>query len=353
MASPPRRSGQPPRSTSDQSTTRHVPSRGTSNHVDPAVAANSITSVKQMQQAIKNFSNAVASSIGWSNLKEDQSNMQETSKTLHRDSFNDFIAQNYAGVVNESGMEFDPDPSKQTLEQKTPTALNKMNTILDTISRIGSPKSEFIVDGDWGFRTSNALKNVYAVAAGVLSLAKDLGIQLTGYSDSHLNELKNLLTQIPKDTKHMQNKGALATAITPHIVELTNLYAQLKQKIFDKPSLKSYIEGTQAFSTIKSNKPKLENDEDVIYNDLKKNKLNSTYATPSVFDIMLNGKQYFLNLSDLIDEDSFTAWKKKSKLDNVSDLQILDLVKKALTTKNFGPLDKNKGWNTFNPEASK
>ena len=328
-----------------------------SQHRDVGSAVNdAIVNITNLQNSIKAFANAVSSSIGWSNLKNDQTNMTETSKTLHRDSFNDFIAQHYAGVVDEAGMEFDPDPNKKTLEQKTPTKLNKMNTILDTVSRIGSTNSELKADGKWDFRTSNAVKNVYAIAVGVLNLASDilsdsdLKNQLGGYTTKNLADFKKYIDLIPTNGKiDIVVASNLAKAITPHIVKLTEIYYNLKKKIFERPIYKSYIEGTQAFSTIKSNKPALDSDEDAIYNDLKTNKLNSQYATPSTFDIMINGHQYFLNLSDLVDEDSLTAWKNKSKLNNINDLQLLDLIKKALETKSFETIDKNKGWNTFNP----
>lgn len=203
--------------------------------------------IQVMQQELIGLAQDVTSQI---NVQQMAAPGREAGEASGRNAFADFITENYLSKSDVPGVEFDPDPSKQQMNQKQPTDPSKMDVVMDTMRRVGNPQGgEFKDDGKWGPRTNAAIHNAYAFAFAMLKLAKDFHAPTT-YSDNELEQFKPL---IPENyySINITEKLRLAPEITKQVKDIRQMYREIKRHVLEKPANRAYIEGDRAFHTYK------------------------------------------------------------------------------------------------------
>lgn len=272
--------------------------------------------VKRMQQALMNLSQAVVSQINIKDLANPDNPLQQQGEAAGRDSFNNFIAKSYLRNSDVPGVEFDPDAKKTQMNQKTPSTPTRMGVIMDTMARIGSSKSEAVVDGRWGPRTNAGLRNAYALAYSLLNLAKDFKVPLQSYNEEQLAKLKEL---IPDDEAAMNvlSKVEAAPVITEHLKNIQRMYQEIKAHILEKPAYRAYIEGDQPFATYQKAGAGLTKQQIDAINAAFGNKLQ-VYNKP-------------ISISDLLSAEAFNNWVKKN-VPQVPAANVLETLKNQVAT---------------------
>ena len=321
-------SGQDSGGTIDLNTSPPAPPAAAAPPAPPAVASPvppsalgtnfSSPAVKEMQQSIKNFATAVAS---YSSTKD--SNLG----TSGRKPFNDFITEQYLANSNIKGVEWSKDPTKISQEQKTPTATKptELEFIINGFERIGGPKSEFAIDGIWGFRTNNALLNIYAFAYALVKLSKDFKTTLNApFTEKDLGDLKSNIPDSAEFKTFSQKTGLKiqsAKALTPIINKLTTFYNAYVEQIAKNPSLIQYIEGAPLININTNNKPKL---------TPKTPKEQQIFQNANKIYISENPKNYLV-LSDKSDQPTI--------IDNIqlASLTSISGIKEILKKLNYSP----------------
>jgi hypothetical protein len=197
------------------------------------------------------------------------------------------------------------------MDDKNPSELKSMFVILDSLKRIGTGGSEFQPDGIWGPKTNNALKNVRAIAYGVMKLGPELGMKSDVFDANKLSELSSLIPEKDSDINYA-NKESRAKQITPLLNGANALYLDYKNQVFTKPAYKRFFEGVP-FLKVEKGKDKLSinynGDEEAIFNNL----LDYTKLPNTSFkiDIPEIRKTVEINALDLSSNTTFQEWAKK------------------------------------------
>lgn len=261
------------------------------------VAGNPI--IKAMQQELINLGQAVTSQIHLEGLTGDKRQQQET---IGRDSFGDFITKNYLRNSDVPGVEFNPDPSKQKMDQKKPSDPTRLSVVMDTMKRIGNPKGgELSADGSWGPRTNAALHNAYAFAFAMLKLANDFGMPVTAYSDQYLEYLKSGIPEEATDIDEA-TKIERAPKIAKHLRAIQKLYAEVKKDILEKPAYRAFIEADKPFATYKKKVPTLTSQQ--------LGSLQQTFSNG--FSVKSKDKSAVIGIKDLISMDALKKWQQQN-----------------------------------------
>jgi hypothetical protein len=260
--------------------------------------------VKTMQQGLINLAQDVLAQI---NLQDIASPGAAAGEASGRNSFADFITKNYLRNSDVPGVEFDPDANKTNMSEKQPTDPSRMNVVMDTMRRIGNPKTgEFAVDGKWGPRTNAALHNAYAYAYALLKLAADFHLH-TSYTEENLNALKNDIPPEFNDFSVTQ-KVAAAANIVKQISGIRRLFNEIKQGVLEKPAYLDYIEGDQVFHTYKHeglDPQAISGLQNMFGNSPQNSKLRVTFNE--------NGKQQeqVITVNDLLNPSVFQKWMEE------------------------------------------
>lgn len=294
------------------------------------------TAIVKMQTELTNLAKAVTSQIGAGAMAapsgtkngpvkpgEQPAVSDEAKEAGGRLAFSNFITEHYIRQSDVPAVEYDPDAKVTDVAKKQPTKATRMNVVMDTMSRVGSPDSEFKVDGRWGPRTNAALRNAYALAFALFKMAKDFKLEPPpkAYDESNLQQLKSLIP-LHDNELSLTDKIARAKAITPHIQAIRNLFSEVKDRILQKPAYRSYIEGTQAYATYQKNQtppPQLVQDLDKKFTNMK------------VLGAGADGKQKSvpITVSDLITPQAFQLWLQ-TNLPNMQPQDALTQIKKHL-----------------------
>ena len=211
--------------------------------------------VKKMQQALINLAQNVIAETGTSQMAPQPGQAgtsQSQTEAVSRTSFADFITMHYASQSDVPATEFDPNPGKTQMDQKDPSQAKRMNTVMDTMSRIGGEKGEFTADGKWGPRTNTAIKNAYALAFALIQMAADFKFTPTQYNAGNLAQFKPLIPEDPEGNSVITDPTALANAkeITAQVNGINKLFQEVKQHILQNPGYQSYIEGDEDLATV-------------------------------------------------------------------------------------------------------
>lgn len=310
-----------------------APEGGNPNAVNrPGGTAGAISSpaVSKMQTELKNLASAMVGQINLQQLSGPNKQLganptPEQQQALGRMSFADFITQHYTRDSDIPGVEYDWDPNKTGIDEKSPSQPTRSNVVMDTMQRVGNPKSEFKIDGDWGPRTNASLRNAYALGFGLLEMAKDFNYQSQSYNKNYLNAFKELIPHTFNELTPAE-RAKNAQQIIPHLVGIRKLYGEIRDHIFDKPEYKPYIEGSQPYATYTPGTavdPKL-------VDDLNKKFVNMTVAGT------VDGKNVTspITVGDLISPQTLEAWQQKN-MPNLPLTNILAQVKQHLTNTGF------------------
>lgn len=198
----------------------------------------------------------------------------------NKKAFNDFIAENYLGVVDKDirGVEFSPNTSITKKEDKKSQQLDEiyeLDVVMDTLKRIGAAKSEFKADGVWDFRTNNALRNMVAFVYGILQAMNDFGVKSKFFNLEQYNQFNNL---VPKNDSYekmpIDKKSKNAEKISEYLKKAERLYEEFRGFILNNATYRKYIQGNQEHEAI----PKiLTPDQKNAVNDVKNTK-NISYS---------------------------------------------------------------------------
>lgn len=223
----------------------------------------------------------------------------------------DFITKNYIQNSDVPGVQFGT-PTKQ------PGDPNQLNVVMDSMQRIGNPKTgELKVDGNWGPMTNAALVNVYAMTQGLLKLASDFKLPIRSYNSADLADLKNAVS--PDNSLTPAEKKQDAPRVTAHLQAIAKMYIEIKNSILDKPGFRSFIEGDKPFITYQKSD-----------NSFSPQQIATMkQAFPNGFTISMGDQdtKEQITIDDMLNIDSLKKWIAKFpnvKLDPVSVLAQVD-----------------------------
>jgi hypothetical protein len=229
------------------------------NAAQVAIHSKAIASIKEMQLAMQQLSESVVTdseSGTMANKSRDASQPLATDQVkTSKKSFNDFIAEQYVGTLDEDkkGVEWSKDTKITTLpgKQKTQTDIYELDAVMDTLRRVGLSSREFKIDGNWEFRTDNALKNMMGFGYALLQLAGDFGLDNNIYTYDNWKDFYNNLSGYKIDNGIVKlspaEKSKRADKITKHLKAITKLYSHFRQQVTARPEYRPYIEGKRSF----------------------------------------------------------------------------------------------------------
>lgn len=271
--------------------------------------------VKSMQQELINLAQAVRAQMKLEDLAHkpgEAVDVRKQQEAVGRGSFGDFITKHYLRTSDVPGTEFDPDPSKQKMEQKKPSDPTRLSVVMDTMERIGNPKGgEFAADGVWGPRTNAALRNAYALAFGLLKLASDFKLPLTAYNGENLVAFKNML---PEDHTSLdaEQKAEVAPELSKHLKAIQRMYQEIKDGILEKPAYRAFIEADKPFVTYQKKGPTL--------NQQQVASLQKTFANG--FPVKYKNEAKVISVNDLLSMNALKSWQQQ----NVPDMPLQNLL---------------------------
>lgn len=285
---------------------RNPDDKGVVEQVAPSYQSGStgLAPIKAMQNELIALAQAVTSQINLKNLQS--TDPREQSQAAGRNSFNDFITKNYLRKSEVPGVEFDPDPSKYQMSEKSPSTPTRMNVVMDTMRRIGGGGQEFAVDGKWGPKTNAALKNAYALADSLLNLASDFGLKIQAYTSKQLEELRSLIPDQPNDFS-MGEKLEVAPKLTGQIKNIIRMYNEIKSGILEKPAYKAYIEADKPFVSYQKKGAQITDEQIATLNSKFKN-LRINVISPDQTKTEVKP----INISDLASLSALQMWQKEN-----------------------------------------
>lgn len=324
--------------------------------ISPDVAA-----VKEMQKAILDFANTAAandvtdlqgnqkgqmygeqSRLGPQDMpaSRDLSAPEDNQKEYlgGSDPFGNFLTQQYIGKSDAGRQYLNVDVAGNKNRQDHSMQDLNFRGVIDSIKRIGTPGSvgtEKSVDGIWQVRTNNALKNIYAIADGLVHFAKDMTLAIPGYGEKELASFAALIPKEYTDVKP-EERAQRAKDLTSHIKAVTGYFESFKNAVLNNKRLRAFIDQRKSFVQIpqtKASKPAL---------DEKESKTLSTFQMQAIPGVQLpfikEPKQNWISLKELSDLDSFKGFMSRvgRNPNNQAELKsTLDEVNKALQSAKF------------------
>jgi hypothetical protein len=233
----------------------------------------SYTPVLEMQKSIQNLARVVTNYKTKTvrkpipNKPGQTENVEVLTEEDPRKDFNDFVAEQYTNGAAIHGVEFDPSEDAISRDQKRPTENIDMDSVLDGLRRIGSPKpGEKVPDGIWDFRTQNAVMQVYALADAMVQITSFMGaMPQRANSTFTANDLQKFAAAIPKVKEYPatsksneflnklspENKKHSAEVIAPLVDKLANFYQYYSKYVVDHPAYKAAVQGKTPLITAK------------------------------------------------------------------------------------------------------
>ena len=260
-------------------------------------SASAVNAIRDMQTAMQELAEAVirdsaSSTMGAKPKDQIQPEADQGTKTSKK-SFNDFIAEQYVGSLDDDnkGVEWDKNPKVTTLpgKKQTQTDIYELDVVMNTFQRIGMEKSEFKPDGNWEFRTDNALRNMMGFAYALLQLEGDFGLPNNIYQYSNWKNFHDLMSGYKVENGAVKlspaDKETRAIDITKHLKAITKLYNHFRQQVTARPEYRPLIEGKRAFEKYNkagSNKDALTPEEKKLTEGTAYSIPNLKYAIPGV-----------------------------------------------------------------------
>lgn len=227
----------------------------------PHGASISNQKVADMQRAIQDLALEVTrDSISKTLGPKPQSNIPwqgSSSVVAAKKGFNDFIAEQYLGALDEDkrGVEWTADSHVTSHPGKKVTQSDpyELDVVMNTMQRIGAGAKEFQADGNWQFRTDNALRNILGFAYALLQLDSDFGLDSGTkiYGLDAWRQFQKLLSgyQVVNGQVKMSpaDKSKRAEQIIPHLKSITKLYHDFRLKVTSNPSYRPLLEGDRGY----------------------------------------------------------------------------------------------------------
>ena len=210
--------------------------------------------IKAMQQAIRDFASSMVKYKTKSAYDPQTKKMKEVvDQNDKRKDFNDFLAEQYSAGSSIKGQEWTTDVAATSREKKLPTDIIELDNVIDGLRRMGTYKNEAMIDGNWDWRTQNALKNVWAIADALVRVTDDFGAKLpVKFTRGDLQALANAVPKTNDIARYpLQNKIQSARVIKPLVEKLTAFYNAYYTKIIQSPEYSSYIKQDAPLVTVK------------------------------------------------------------------------------------------------------
>ena len=303
-------------------------------------AVDSMAAVKQMQQAILNFSKALAASpLG------KQTGPQETASGQYlggTDPFGSFLVQHYMHNATQPGKQvLTQTDMKMPQREQTASPQNLFRGVVNTIAMMGTPaaagapRTETKPDGIWGWRTQNALLSIYEVCRSIVSFMGDLKVKANVNVEKEFENFTNTIQEALM-APHTANQGQkryavgkeveLSAKLTKDIKFFTELAQQFKQLVLENKEYRGYIDQTKSFGKYETTESGLTKEEQEI---LQRN-----------LDTVIPGLEPLM-FKDIATPEGFKAYLQRTHIDPGSQQahQILDAYKKRFspTTTTPGP----------------
>jgi hypothetical protein len=265
--------------------------------------------IKRMQFSMQTLASTVMrdseASVMSFKVKDNKEKIGNQSQIASKKAFNDFFTENYMATLPDEakGVEWSPDLSKKTYQQKKPTQtdLYELNNVMQTMKRIGGAYAEFIPDGRWSYRTDNGLRNMYSFAYGLLQLEGDFGIPNNQiFTSKDLSSFKNTLDyQVEDDVVKLteSEKSKRAKILTVLLNKVQKLYVYFQEHVIGDADHRRYIEGDLAFDSYEN----LTRDERSILAIPGEDLITEPYS---------GNKLEYIPLSALKNKDSYLKWMK-------------------------------------------
>lgn len=283
--------------------------------VGPVYTGAGIPEVKEMQLAMQEVSRVVTRDMDSTNIGTKPNDKINTPAGMEekksKKAFVDFIAEQYVGSLKpeQKGAEWKTDKGATSFNQKKPTDIYALDAVMDNIQRIGKEKSELIADGNWSFRTNNALRNIMGFAHALLQLETDFGLPNTTYKMSDLQNLNKILNSYTiKDDKVMltpDKQKYNAKLIVPHLKGIESLYLDFRSKILAQGEYRKLIEGNKEFDSYTSDT--LSDSENSLVQGNGYRVTGITYLAPGT-EMDPNKPYDYIPLKTLSDKDEFLKW---------------------------------------------
>lgn len=290
--------------------------------------------VAEMQKAIQDLAKVVikdSTSATMSLKNKDVAHEQaEDPVKKSKKAFNDFVAEQYIGSLSDElkGVEWTSSNIANTRNDKsrTQTDIYELDAVMNTLSRIGSERGEFHSDGNWGFRTDNALRNILGFAYALLQLEGDFGLNNNIYTTANWDEFKKLLSGYKVEGQKVllspQEKSSRALAITKHLQAINKLYDQFRKQVTARPEFRPFIEGQRSFDKYPGTGEAL-NPNEVALSKSNNQIKGITYIAPA----LPNRKLDFIPLKALTSKEEFMKWMVDyAGLDEANAIKVFDNV---------------------------
>lgn len=282
----------------------------------PSGFTQGLVEVKNMQIAMQNLAYAVVkdanSSLILKKPKSQVGPMSTGYQQQSKDAFNDFMAEQYIGTLDDDkkGVQWDKSPGVVTQpgKQKTEKDVDELDAVMDTMYRVGPASNEFKPDGVWGWRTANALKNMLGFAWALLHIQGDFGLSNKEYTLNDWNVLDKLLDYPVTGSKvglSVEDQKERAPKISAHLKKITLLYNNFRNQILAKPAFKKIIDGKKGFDTYN----KSGSNKDAIF-EKEQQLINSSYSNIPVKFTVNNKEITQLPLKAISNKDEYLKYMK-------------------------------------------
>jgi hypothetical protein len=209
-----------------------------------------------MQQALINFSRDIASNaIDVTDRTTDKGEFLTGSNP-----FMNFLVTSYLNKARVSGKQLVDTDLRQPTRMDSAKKNDNFKGVLATINRIGTPGgpgTEQRPDGIWGPRTNNALKQVAGLAHTMLEVKKDMGLGISGYSETDLAQLQSAIPDDINSLKNINEKVAKAIVIAKSLDKLRALYDDFRETILKNPTYSAHISQAKPLVVEKGKNPNI------------------------------------------------------------------------------------------------
>jgi len=263
-----------------------------------------------MQQALINFAKDISSN----NIDVADRNTEKGEFLTGSNPFMNFLVTSYLNKAKVSGKQFVDTDLRQPTRTDTAKDNDNFKGVLATINRIGTPGAEQRPDGIWGPRTNNALKQVAGLAHTMLEVKKDMGLGISGYSDTDLSELQSAIPNDINSVKNINDKISKAMIIAKSLDKLRALYDDFRETILNNQTYRAHIAQEKPLVVEKGKSPQITlTDQDV----------QSYVAHKNIpFTINIDGIPTTIMPYNLSNKEAFQKFYAKSLNVPVADLGV-------------------------------
>lgn len=214
--------------------------------------------------------------------------------------FMNFLATQMNGAKTKGKQVVDVSLKQPLRSQTAQDPLNNFKAVLKSIQHIGSGDGDTRPDGVWGERTTNALKNLYALGFILTKVYQQIFKTNAPYGNANLSELLRAL-----NAPSLKDKIALAPVITRNLEKLEEMYDTFRANILDNPRFRDQITQTTPLLKLPSSEPPV--DSELLGKDKELYDRHEHVSIP----LTLHGVSLSITPGDLLNSANFIEFLKK------------------------------------------